>query len=162
MFVKTLLFFQDLACFSRRNLQTTRWWSIDSSAPLLTRMPNTDRKKSAVTVQKSMSDRWPNESLHQVYLCKSVLEEIVFIMPSALLQHSCSRSLPMSIASAISIAMLANHHLPYHSIVPTCALNSPKRIRQLYPFVGYQYFYELRVQCAWVWSVYLNQTQGAV
>jgi len=53
------------AGFPSRKLQTTRWWSVDSSAFLLTRTSNTERNKSAETMQKLMSDRCPKESLHQ-------------------------------------------------------------------------------------------------
>jgi len=42
-------------------------------------------------MQKLMSDLWPNESLHQVYLCKHVLEESVnftrFIVTAQLWQE---------------------------------------------------------------------------
>jgi len=51
---------------SRPKLKITSWWSVHSSAPYRTRTSNTDRNKSAKTMQKQMSDPWPNESLHQV------------------------------------------------------------------------------------------------
>ena len=82
--------------FSICKLQTTRLWSVDSSEPPLTRTSNTERNKSAETMQKSMSDRWTKEFRHQVYLCTSLWRKKVFMMHSALLQHSCSKSLPLS------------------------------------------------------------------
>jgi len=41
----------------RRNLQTTRWWSVDSSAPLFMRRSNTERNKSAKNIQKSVRNK---------------------------------------------------------------------------------------------------------
>jgi len=58
----------DRVGFLRHKLQITRWWPVDSSSPLLTWTSNNDWNKSAETLQKSMSDRWPNKSLHQVYV----------------------------------------------------------------------------------------------
>ena len=49
---------------------------------------------------KLTSHRWPKETLHQVYLCKSLCWKKVFMVCSVLSQHSCSRSLPLSFTSA--------------------------------------------------------------
>ena len=91
--------------YSRRNLQTTRWQSVVSSALLSTRTSNTDRNKSAETLQKSVKQRWPNESLHQLRLCASLCWKKMFIRLNALLQHSCSRSHQLLLASTL------HHHV---------------------------------------------------
>jgi len=116
----------DAVGFSRRELQPTRWWSLDSSSPVLTLRSNADWNKSFENIDKSVIDRWSKESLHQVCLCKCLCWKNVFMMHSVLLQHSCRRNLPLSFVSAS----------PYWSITPfctlasfpTCALKSPKRI----------------------------------
>ena len=70
-----------------------------------------------------MSDLWPNESLHQVYLCKHMCWKKVLILHGSLLQLSCGRSLPLSFTSApLSWAIT-----PFHIPAP-CALKSPNRI----------------------------------
>jgi len=84
MFMLGLCFFQDVICF----------------ASLLTRTFNTDWNKLAETMQKSSSEYWPNEFLHQVSLCKSVLE--VCMMQSALLQDTCSINIPLLFGLAAS------------------------------------------------------------
>jgi len=91
-------------------------------APLLTRKSNTDRKKSAETMKRSMSDRWPNYSLHEMCLCRKK----VFMIHSALLQYSCSSSLPL--CAFVSITMSLDHIHPYPSIVPNAVLKSSKKI----------------------------------
>jgi len=48
-------------------------------------------------VKKLISDLWPNESLHQVYLCKSLCWKEAFMIHSAFLQNSCSRSRTLSL-----------------------------------------------------------------
>jgi len=48
------------------------------------------------------------------------------IMHSALLQRSCSRSLPLSFTLALPCRPIAPSHTPV--LVPTCALKYPKRI----------------------------------
>jgi len=136
--------------FSKRKLQTTRWWSVDRYAPLLTWTSNTDGSKSAETMPKS--------NLHQVYLCKFLCRKKVFMMHSALLQDSCTRSLPLSFTSASPCRLIT----PFHSTPSflNCALNSAKLIadKGLTPSQGItNSFHEFRVQCTWVWAVYLDQ-----
>ena len=68
--------------FSRCKLQTSRWWSVDSSAPLLARMSNIEQIKSAETMQKpirnnaEISTRCFEElapkKKHKVYFCTSL------------------------------------------------------------------------------------------
>jgi len=47
-------------------------------------MSNTGLNKSAETVQQPIIDRWREEILHQVFLCKSLHWMDVFMMHSAL------------------------------------------------------------------------------
>jgi len=68
-------------------------------APFLTWISNTELNKSAETMQKSISDCWPKEYLHHVYLCTSLVLEVRVMMHSALLQHSWSLSLSFTLAS---------------------------------------------------------------
>jgi len=51
------------------------------------------------------------------------------MMHSALLQHSCSRSLPLSLTSASPCRPITYFHTPVS--FPTCALKSPKSIVDL-------------------------------
>jgi len=110
--------------FSRRKLQTTRWWSVDSSAQFLTQTPNNEWNKSAETTQNAMSGRWPKESLHWVYLYKPLLEESVnyaqYVITAQLQQES----------SVIinSITLSADQPLHTPASYPVYALKSPKRI----------------------------------
>jgi len=73
-------------------------------------------------MQKSVSACWPNQYLHQVYLCKSVLEESVQYAPCVVavqLQHEAL------IVINISTTMLVNHTL---ASFPRRALKFPKTI----------------------------------
>jgi len=76
----------------------------------------------------------------------------------ALLQHSCSRSLPSSFTLPSAFLPITPFHIS--SSLPTCALKSPKPIVDSWGITNS--FHEFRVQCTSVWGVYLyqNQTNG--
>jgi len=57
----------------------------------------------ADAMQKSMSDRWHKETLYQVYLFKALFWKKVFMIHSALLQHTCRKS--------ISFQFCQHHHV---------------------------------------------------
>jgi len=76
----------DLADFSRRKFGPPGGDRSTSSAHLSTRTSNTDWNTSAENMQKSINDHWPNQSLHQVYLRKSLYWKKLFMIHSALLQ----------------------------------------------------------------------------
>jgi len=84
---------------SSRNM-ITRWWSGNTSSPLLSQISNTERSKSGDTMQKSKRVCWPKESLPQVHFCASFCWNKVFTIHSALWQHSY-KSLPLSFTSAL-------------------------------------------------------------
>ena len=73
-----------------------------------------------------MSDRWRNECLHQMYFCRSLSWKKVFIMHSALLKHSCSMSLLLSLTSASPCRPFT----PFHTLGAflAWAFKSSKRI----------------------------------
>jgi len=56
--------------------------------------PSSSKRYGKLQEQKSMNDRWHND---QVYLCKFLCWKKVFMMHSALLQNSCSRSILLSL-----------------------------------------------------------------
>jgi len=75
--------------------------------------------------RKLLSNHWLNQSLHQVYLRKSLCQKKVFITHCVLLQHSLQHSVIIN----VSITTSADHTLPYHAAsFPRCALKSPERI----------------------------------
>ena len=82
-----------------------------------------------VKLQKSMSDRWPKESLHQVYLWKRMCRMKVSMIHCAFLQHNCSRSLPLIFTSTSPCWPIT----PLHTIASflTCASQQPTMIVDL-------------------------------
>ena len=101
-----------LVVFRGVSWRPLRWWSVNSSTPLLARTSNTGGNTWPETMLKSTSDGWTNESLHQVHLCEPLCWKKVFINHSALLQHSCSTNLPLSFSSALPYLPFT----PFHSI----------------------------------------------
>jgi len=93
---------------------------------LLTRTSNTEWNKSVETMQLSMSDHWPKESPHHLYLCTYLRWKKVFMMHSALLLHSYSRSLPLSLTRPSPCRPITYFHTP--ASFPTWAVKSPKSI----------------------------------
>ena len=71
-----------------------------------------------------MSDCWLEEYLHQVHVCKFLCCKRVSMINSALLQHSYSRSLPLSFTSASQFRSI----IPLHIVLNVSALKSPKRM----------------------------------
>ena len=91
-------------------------WSVDSSAPRSTWMSNTERCKSAETMQKSISYRWPKEFLHQVYLCAH----------HSVGRKCCcsSKGTPLSFTSASLCLPITSKHNPVS--FPVYALKPPR------------------------------------
>ena len=119
-------FLENLLVFIDANCRLPGWWSVGSSAPVLTRTSSSGRNKSAETMQKSMSNRSPKEPLHLVYLCTFLFWKKALVTNSAFLQHNCSGSLPLSFRPTLSSLPL----IPYHTRAsfPACAVNAAKTI----------------------------------
>jgi len=120
---------------SSRNM-ITRWWSGDNSSPLLSQMSNTERSKSGDTMQKSMCVCWSKESLPKVHFCTSLCWNKVFIIYSALWQHSY-RSLRLSFTSALPCRPIFTP--PYCGIVPYVCIEvfqKDRGLANLTPFVA--------------------------
>jgi len=75
--------------FVTSKFQSIRWPSVDSPAAFLKTTSNTERNKSVATMQKSISDRWPKNLCNRC-TCANLCWKKVFVMHSALLQHSRS------------------------------------------------------------------------
>jgi len=71
------------------------------------------------TMQESVSDLSPNESLHQVHFCKSLCWKKVFTMHSWLLQQE----------PYIGIAMSVIHTVPFTGISPSVCIESSQKDR---------------------------------
>ena len=81
---------------------------------------------------------------------------------NVVLQPSFSRE--PSVIIYVSITMLTNHALPHPSVISNVCIEVSQRIvDSLAVFRDISSFLcESRVLCAYVWSVYLYQPQGAV
>jgi len=146
--------------FSKCKFQTSRWWSVDSSASLLTPTSNTERNKSVETMQLSMSDRWPKESLHrfvQIYLLEDTAQDAQRIVTTQLRQES-------AVIINVSITMSSNHFLAWPVSFSWCALKFFKKDRWFISLRPSQritnFLHEFLVQSTWVWTVCLYRTQG--
>ena len=104
---------------------TTRWWSVDNSAPRFTRTSSTSENKSNETMQKSIKDFWFMLVRCHVYLWTSLCWRKVFMMRNPLLQQSCNKYFPFSITPVTPCFPITHFHVSVS--VPTCALKSPIR-----------------------------------
>ena len=104
--------------FSRRKLQITRWWSVDSSALVLF-----DTKLLSYTEIIEQPLTQPISApgvLAQISVSEESVHYVLRVV-TAQLQHS--------VIINVSITTSADHTLPYHAAsFPRCALKSPERI----------------------------------
>ena len=145
---------------SSRNM-ITRWWSGANSSPLLSQMSNTEQSKSGDTMQKSMCVCWSKESLPKVHFCTSLCWNKVFIIYSALWQHSY-RSLRLSFTSALPCRPIFTP--PYCGIVPYVCIEVFQKDRGLVSFNPLQaitnFSHIFRIQCICVWPYTCMKTWG--
>ena len=93
---------------------TTRWWSVDNSAPLFTRVSKTCGRRSADTTTKSIIDLWPKVVRYQVHLWATLCSNMVFVMASPWLAQKSNNKAPHT---QIGQAVPPNHPPPGFSIV---------------------------------------------
>ena len=77
-----------------RNQLTTRWWSVDSSAPLFTRVSKTHGQRSDDTITKSIIDLWPRVLWYHVHLWASLCLNMVFIIDRLWLAQKSNNRTP--------------------------------------------------------------------
>ena len=108
---------------------TTRWWSVDSSAPLFTRVSRTCGRRSADTTIKSIIDLRPRVSWCQVHRWTSLCSNMVFVMAKLRLAQKSNNWTPLRFRSGRPF--LPTTPLQVMLSLPTWALKSPNRTTEL-------------------------------
>jgi len=115
-----------LAWFWERKLQTTRWWSIDSSALFLTRTSTLHGTSPLKLCRKQWVAVDPTNLFTKCTCANPSCWMKVCMMHIALLQHSRSKGLPLWPTSASPCWPTTPFYVP--ASFPTCVLKSRKRI----------------------------------
>jgi len=112
----------------QRSQLTTRWWSVDSSAPLFTRMSRTYRRKSNATSTKSIIELQPRVSWCQVHIWTPLCLNMVFVMDSPWRAQKSNNRTPLWFRSGGPFLPITPFQVSLS--LPKWALKSPSRTRE--------------------------------